>query len=769
MGKYLSLFNNLQEFEAAYPTFEEANYSIINKGNEINLQQYHPSTRTTQGDNEVIMKYLDQDIFRMSFFLEVIWGTFGWEWTYIAYNQETEKWEVVDQDTENALKGGNFYKVKNMTKVVSIPDANRIQHIRNFLNSQPVTEIENFSTDTFQVVDYAFKRNDYDKSNYSAMLPLKSEISQFPNAVSADGFLEQSQVTSNVLFRFPLITKVTEFCKNGAYTKNLSLDIPELESFTNGFYEAFVVGDSFNSEDLFNTLTSIKDLSNFLYGAKVVNTTENTFSFNFDLTNVEHNNEINLSHLLYTFGPISEFNGNSLINITLSTNNPVNLEYAFSNITNNQKDHRLYAYKGESTPVADSSLRTSFAKMSNNIESYKDKATSLQYTLSYNRFHENIPLKNSSNSCDKDDFIYRGSLFDNNVTYNFSPNNTLRSASKQFDDCTFNGAFGTNINLTNISKLNRPIFRNQTYPSGTTFPYVLYDENNNYEFPNNGLGLIGDFDETTGEFIPNNLYNQIIPSDGTQPYVGTKDQKYQFVSFSGSNLSRITNQKIYTNNWVDLFRNCANIDFPEGSNVEVYFQSMQKSNKNGSPTPISNDLNTLLEFKNLCIPDSGIDNYMMVRAFEGCSSMTRTPKLYGTLLSTADYTDSGRAYGNRGSFECLFAGCPNLEVIDAENLHFIFRNVWDYSGTGAINLRGYSNLRILKLGRFDCGLDIRQCPNIDIPELVNTIKRQTNTKRGKFDRKLWIDEATWTTIVNNYPNARDIANECFTVVWKEES
>ena len=150
---------------------------------------------------------------------------------------------------------------------------------------------------------------------------------------------------------------------------------------------------------------------------------------------------------------------------------------------------------------------------------------------------------------------------------------------------------------------------------------------------------------------------------------------------------------------------------------------MQKSNKNGSPTPISNDLNTLLEFKNLCIPDSGIENYMMVRAFEGCSSMTRTPKLYGTLLSTADYSDNGRAYGNRGSFEYLFAGCPNLEVIDAENLHFIFRNVWDYSGTGAINLRGYSNLRILKLGRFDCGLDIRQCPNIDIPELVNTIMR----------------------------------------------
>jgi len=59
MGKYLSLFNNLQEFEAAYPTFEEANYSIINKGNEINLKQYYPSTRTTQGDNEVVMKYLD--------------------------------------------------------------------------------------------------------------------------------------------------------------------------------------------------------------------------------------------------------------------------------------------------------------------------------------------------------------------------------------------------------------------------------------------------------------------------------------------------------------------------------------------------------------------------------------------------------------------------------------------------------------------------------------------------------------------------------------
>lgn len=768
MGKYLSLFNNLQEFEAAYPTFEEANYSIINKGNEINLQQYYPSTRTTQGDNEVVMKYLDQDVFKTSFFLEVTWGTFGWEWTYIAYNPETEKWEVVDQGTENALKGGNFYKVKNMTKVVSIPDANRVQHIRNFLSSQPVTEIENFDTSTLQVVDYAFRRNDYNKSDYSAMLPLESGISEFPAATSADGFLEQSQITSDILFRFPLIIKIKGFCKNGAYTKNLSLDIPELESFTDGFYETFVVGDSFDSDDLFNTLTSIKDLTNFLYGAKVVNTTEDTFSFNFDLTNVTHSDEINLSHLLYTFGPISEFNENSLIDITLSTNNPVNLEYAFSNITNDQKDHRLYAYKGNSTPADDSSLRTSFAKMNNNIESYKDKATSLQYALSYNRFHEDIPLKNSSNSCDKDDFIYRGSLFDNNVTYNFSPNDTLRSASKQFDDCTFSGAFGTNINLTNINKLNRPIFRNQTYPSGTTFPYVLYDENNDYEFTNNGLGLIGEFDETTGEFTPNDFYNQVIPSDGTQPYVGTKDQKYQFVSFSGSNLSRIANQKIYTNNWVDLFRNCTNIDFPEGSNVEVYFQSMQKSNKNGDVEP-TNDLNTLVEFKNLCIPDSGIDDYMMVRAFENCSSMTRTPKLYGTLISTANYTDGGRAYGNRGSFEYLFAGCPNLEVIDAENLHFIFRNAWDYSNSVGIDLEGYSNLRILKLGRFDCGLNIRNCPNIDIPELVNTIMRQTNVKRGTADRRLLIDEATWTTIQNNYPEAAARANQCFTVVWREES
>jgi len=167
------------------------------------------------------------------------------------------------------------------------------------------------------------------------MLPLKSGISEFPAATSADGFLEQSQVTSDVLFRFPLINKVEGFCKDGAYTKNLSLDIPELESFTDGFYEAFVVGDSFDSDDLFNTLTSIKDLTNFLYGAKVVNTTEDTFSFNFNLTNVAHSDEINLSHLLYTFGPISEFNENSLIDITLSTDNSVNLEYAFSNITNN--------------------------------------------------------------------------------------------------------------------------------------------------------------------------------------------------------------------------------------------------------------------------------------------------------------------------------------------------------------------------------------------------------------------------------------------------
>lgn len=149
--KYIRLYNTEAEYEADKDTYEEVCYSIIKsiEATEDNYNEYQYSTRTTNNDNQVKGKYWNMEVPNMYGGLEIIWGYFGWEWHDFEWNGEI-------------LKGGDFYQVKPMTEVKSIPDGNRLQHINNFLKNiiQNVTTIHEFDTSNIKSAEYAFYNND---------------------------------------------------------------------------------------------------------------------------------------------------------------------------------------------------------------------------------------------------------------------------------------------------------------------------------------------------------------------------------------------------------------------------------------------------------------------------------------------------------------------------------------------------------------------------------------------------------------------------------
>lgn len=146
--KYIRLYDTEAEYEADKDTYEEVCYSIIKsiEATEDNYSEYQYSTRTTNNDNEVKGKYWDMETPDIYAGLEIIWGYFGWEWVDFEWNGEI-------------LKGGNFYQVKPMEIVKSIPDGDRLQHINNWLQYTPnIKSIEEFDTSNIISAKYAFAK-----------------------------------------------------------------------------------------------------------------------------------------------------------------------------------------------------------------------------------------------------------------------------------------------------------------------------------------------------------------------------------------------------------------------------------------------------------------------------------------------------------------------------------------------------------------------------------------------------------------------------------
>ena len=164
--KYITLFETQQGYDAAAPNFIEVNWSAVKDTEhpEETPVPYQPSIRPTQGyepvdnvdvfpDSSVRMLWYTHDHIYKTFFLEIIWGYYGWEWV---------DYEYTDLDTQETttLKGGNLYKVKESTEVPSIPDGYRLEHINNFLNSQnKVTHVCWFDTSNIKSMKNAFNKN----------------------------------------------------------------------------------------------------------------------------------------------------------------------------------------------------------------------------------------------------------------------------------------------------------------------------------------------------------------------------------------------------------------------------------------------------------------------------------------------------------------------------------------------------------------------------------------------------------------------------------
>ena len=146
--KYIRLYENEDDYneDVNNHVIEECAYSLVNKNNNEIEQNYQPSHRITNNDNNVIFSYFNKDKINIWAGLNIIWGYFGFQKTNYEYNEEN-------------LIGGNFVFTKPMTVVKEVPDAYTLEHLNNFLLYAPnnsITEIQYFDTSNIKSASYVF-------------------------------------------------------------------------------------------------------------------------------------------------------------------------------------------------------------------------------------------------------------------------------------------------------------------------------------------------------------------------------------------------------------------------------------------------------------------------------------------------------------------------------------------------------------------------------------------------------------------------------------
>lgn len=136
--KYIRLYNSEDEYNADIEAHDmhECCYSVLNKANTETEIDYQPSHRTTNDDDKRLMTYLDKDNLNLWAGLKIIWGYFGWE----------EKTYNLSEDEE--LLGGQFYVVKPMTVLKTVPDLWQYEHLVDFLKNVD-------TVDTYQDQDFS--------------------------------------------------------------------------------------------------------------------------------------------------------------------------------------------------------------------------------------------------------------------------------------------------------------------------------------------------------------------------------------------------------------------------------------------------------------------------------------------------------------------------------------------------------------------------------------------------------------------------------------
>lgn len=262
--KYINLYDTQEEYEADKSRYEEVNYSIVKspEATEDNYSEYQYSTRTTNNDNEVMAKYWPIEQPNVYAGLEIIWGYFGWEWIDFEWNGEP-------------LKGGNFYQVKPMTVVKSIPDGNRLQHINNFLyNLHNINEVEYFDTSN---IKYLYRIFNLYGRNTTASQTFNCKINTFQNCEYVEEFISNTfySFTSSSLYRYtllsfpdnvinlPNVTTIKNFYISAYADSIIPINAPKLqrvEGFANKICKYSLPEITLNINDLIRNATSLEYL-----------------------------------------------------------------------------------------------------------------------------------------------------------------------------------------------------------------------------------------------------------------------------------------------------------------------------------------------------------------------------------------------------------------------------------------------------------------------------------------------------------------------------
>lgn len=761
--KYISLFDTEAEFNAAYPNFEEVNWSDVaypqERPDSYRISRrlsnmYHKNTPpdykfddindfvvegdiTYYADGAYVGTFNEDDYtngnIRKTFFLEIVWGYSGWEW------HDYERVIGTDPETEEpiteTLTGGNLYKIKEIKIVPHIIDGYRLYHINDFLNSQDkVTVIEDFDTSHLIAVNRAFKRLDL-KHNLNTITPLLLKVYQFPNVEEADDvfFNNKISVVNNNTIEFPLLKNVDGFYQRGEFIDGTTFRLNSLESFTDGFFWTNFSQTDFNVNQILigDSLKKVNNLSGLLHWAMFYNGREdndyakpvNTFTIDLSGSSLSASTEFNLSSIAYELG--TDYRPTAatystltdryfIFNITLR--GLTDLSSAFRKIMANNQHYNdtikgIYYWNYVS--------RTGPTNLEVNFNTTESLIRNLDYAFAENTFIEQPPkLRNSSgtminawaNDYTTENYIYQRCRLEDGITYDFSPSLIINLSQGQFNDCYIDPT--KTIRFDNVDALKSVRFQNITFGTETvTIDGQQVTRNIGVPFPYNG-----------------DLCN-------FQDYQYNDDPSvlYRFINFSGSMFTELkANQDIYVTgkSAASMFNGCSRIDF-NGSNIKLYIGPTYETSEQWNNTAWT--------------------------TFQGCSSMTKTPKLIASYISR-------RGLSQGDNLISMFSGCTNLTHIDAAGFLGI---VYDFPNTGSptyIDLRSCPNLVYLDMGDVHGGFNLKGLYNLDISTLSATLLRQTHLGHTTYSNTgLEIQHSVWEALplsTRNYceglPNRRII-------------
>jgi len=680
--KYLTVFDNESDYTAKESTFEEVNYSVIKSPNELpeNEKDYYPSHRTTNNDNEYVMKYWDSDVTKTKFFLEIVWGYFGWEWNDYTYNNKV-------------LHGGNLYKVKETNTVRSIIDGNRLYHINDFLNSQDkITTVESFDTSNIVTADRAYKRisnintiftSTQYQNTYAPLLTLNQ--ADYPALKSAEEmfFCNRFKIvdsTEGINLSMPNLISAKGFVKGAWIEDNFILNAPLLELLDFGFHWANLKAPSININDYFtaDTINNIKSWRYAFSGAVFFypsGNDDNPHVISLDLSNVNHDEEVlDLTGLFDSIGSYNSasYGRNKNLTINLGVSGQYNLDYAFRNILGKESNNNVHlTNRVQETWFNDSGITNynikgvGFATCNFNVSDNFAGCTSMNYTFAYNEFDTLPPITTTTTTTTTG--IYSNCRFLGGISFDFSPNKTIVESSGQFNSCYIEG----DIDFKNFDCLRNIEFTNVTSDTPKNFPYIFHN--------------------------PDYQYNE----DGTP---------YQYINFSGSTIiNNVPEQTLYLdykqldgyNRELNPFYNIPTIDFTE--NCHWYY-------------------------KDIYI-DLG-DTSSNIIDFRGNTNMTKCPNIH---LNISTY-DNNQNYN-------VYYYFSNLKKLTSVNLNINYSNRYWY--TGNIDCNGCEELVYFRLQsdadkKFRVNtIDLTGCKKLDIDAFVNSMSFVVQCANLYIQQSIW--------------------------------